>query len=212
MGFIFKHRDGCALLITVKGVLVVPRNHMEVFGIYRSDVQAGLAVVRLMESGFSSHDISVLLQDHRSARAAAHETNTEAPEGTKKVTTADRTFGFLGEVNPVALPGVGPFIAVGPIMETLREFGVDGASGAGGAGGDLSGALVDMGIAKSEATRYEERIKEGAVLLSVRCDSSVTVTRAKNLLKQMGGQDIASSGEASAAHGAAPQDGPGARV
>jgi hypothetical protein len=181
----------------------VPRNHTEVFGIYRSDVQAGLTVVRLMESGFSSHDISVLLQDHRSARAVAHEKNAQSPEGIAKVTTADHTFGFLGEANPIAIPGVGPFIAVGPIMETLGGFG---------AGGGLPGALVDIGIAGSEATRYEERIKEGAVLLSVRCDSPVSVTRARNLLKQMGGQDIASSGDASAAHGAATQDGPGARV
>ncbi len=184
----------------------MPSNHTEAFGIYRSDVQAGLAVVRLMESGFSSHDISVLLQDHRSARAIAQDGNSEAPEGSAKVTTADRTFAFLGEVSPVSLPGVGPFIAVGPIREALAGFGARGA------GGDLAGALVDMGIPEFEARRYIERIREGGVLLSVRCDSSVSVTRAKNLLKQMGGQDIASSGEVDAAHGAAPQDGPGARL
>jgi hypothetical protein len=181
----------------------VPRNHTEVFGIYRSDVQAGLTVVRLMESGFSSHDISVLLQDHRGARALAQGTNAEPPEAAAKVTTAGRTFDFLGEGNPVAIPGVGPFIAIGPIMETLAGFG---------AGGGVTGALVDAGVPKSEAARYEEKIKEGAVLLSVRCDSSVSVTRAKNLLKQMGGQDVASSGEAGAEHGAAPQDGPAARM
>lgn len=120
-----------------------------------------------------------------------------------KPTTADNTFGFLGEINALAIPGIGPFIAIGPIMETL--------AGAGAHGG-LTGALVGMGIPKSEAARYEQRIKEGAVLLSVRCDNSVSETRARNLLKQMGGQDIASSGEASAERGAATQDGPAARV
>jgi hypothetical protein len=159
-----------------------------------------------MESGFSSDDISVLLQDHRSARALAHEKNTEAPEGAAKVTTADRTFGFLGEVGQVAIPGVGPFIAVGPIREALAGVGAAGSTA------DLTGALVDMGIAEFEAKRYEERIKARAVLLSVRCDSSVSVTRARNLLKQMGGEDIASSGEASAESGAATRGGPAAWI
>jgi hypothetical protein len=181
-------------------------NHIAVFGIYGSDVQAGLAVVRLMESGFSSNDISVLLKDHRSSRAFAEEGSTKAPKGTASPTTADRTFAFLGEINALAVPGIGPFIAVGPIMEALSGFGAAGSAGY------LTGALVDMGIPEFEAKRYDEKIKEGAVLLSVRCDSSVSMTRAQNLLKQMGGQDIASSGDASAAHGAAPQDGPGARV
>jgi hypothetical protein len=180
-------------------------NYIDVLGIYRTDVQAGLAVVRLMESGFSGGDISVLLEDHRSPRALALEKNAEAPEGTRKVTTADRTFGFLGEVGPVAVAGGGPLIAVGPIMDALAGIGE------GGSVSDLTGALIEIGIAEVEAKRYEEKIKAGAVLLSVRCDNSVSVTRATNLLKQMGGQDIAASGEGSA-RGAAAQDGPGARV
>jgi hypothetical protein len=159
-----------------------------------------------MESGFSSDDISVLLQDHRSSRAFAQEGSTQTPKATASRTTADRTFAFLGEINSLAIPGIGPFIAVGPIMEALA-----GCNGRGSAG-DLTAALVDMGVPESEAKRYEQRIREGAVLLSVCCDNSVTVTRAKNLLKQMGGQDTFSSGEASAASGAATQDGPGARV
>ena len=181
------------LAYTVKGVLVVAGTHTEVFGIYRSDVQAGLAVVRLMESGFPSGDISVLLHDHRSRKTS---------ERAAKSTTADHTFGFLGQTSPLEIPGAGPFIVVGPMMATLAGAG---------AGGDLASALIDMGIAEFEARRYEGKIKEGAVLLSVRCDSSVSVTRAKNLFKQMGGQDIASSGDAGAGRGAAPPDGPGGR-
>ena len=167
--------------------------HTEVFGVYRSDVQAGLAVVRLMESGFPSDDISVLLRDHRSTRAS---------EGAPKPTTADRTIGFLGEISPLEIPGVGPFIVVGPILADLASIGAVG----------LTGALAGMGISEFEAKRYEGRIKEGAVLLSVRCDSSVSVTRAKNLLKQMGGQDIGPGDEASAEDGMATQDEPAARA
>jgi len=181
-------------------------NPIDAFGVYRSDVQAGLAVVRLMESGFSSDDISVLLQDHRSARALAQEGSTKTSKGTATPTTADRTFAFLGEINALAIPGIGPFIAVGPIMEALAGVG------AGGSAGDLTGALTGLGIPEFEAKRYEERIQAGAVLLSVRCDNSVSETRAKNLLKQMGGEDIASSGEAGAASGTATGHGPAARV
>lgn len=181
-------------------------NNTEVFGIYRSDVQAGLAVVRLMESGFSGDDISVLLQDNRSTRAFAHEKNTQAPESTGTAGTGGGAFGFLGGISALAIPGVAPFIVVGPIMAALARVG------AGGAVVGLTDALAGMGIPEFEAKRYEGRIKEGAVLLSVRCDSSVSVTQAKNLLKQMGGQDIASSGEPGAAHGAGSQDGPAARV
>jgi hypothetical protein len=182
-------------------------NLTDVFGIYSSDVQAGLAVVRLMESGFPNDDISVLLRDHGSSRASAQEGQSKAPKGTSTPTTADRTFGSLGDTNALAIRGVGPFIAVGPIRAAFTS-----ASNGPSRSADLTGALAGLGIPEFEAKRYEERIKTGAVLLSVRCDSSVSVTRAKNLLKQMGGQDIASSGDASAAHGAAPQDGPGARV
>jgi hypothetical protein len=155
-----------------------------------------------MESGFPSGDISVLLRDHRSSRAAAEERATQASKATSP-TTADRTFAFLGEINALAIPGIGPFIAVGPIMGSLAGVG---------SGGGLTRALGDMGIPEFEAKRYEKRIADGAVLLSVHCDNSVIETRARNLLKQMGGQDIASSGEAGAASGAATQDGPAAQV
>jgi hypothetical protein len=100
--------------------------------------------------------------------------------------------GWLAGIGSLAIPGIGPFIAAGPIMASLAGLGV------GGAVGGLIGALVGMGIPEYEAKRYEGRIKEGGVLLSVHCDTSDEITRAKNLLKNTGAQDISSTDEASA--------------
>src|SRR5258706_14778704 len=150
----------------------------------------------MLHSGFSNDDISVLLPDNKSTREFAHEKNTKAPEGTTTgVTTGGAiggTLGLLAGIGALAIPGVGPFIAAGPIMGALAGLGV------GGAVGGLIGALVGMGIPEYEAKRYEGRIKEGGVLLSVHCNSLEEISRAKDLLKHTGAQDIASSGEASA--------------
>ena len=167
-----------------------------VFGIYNSTNQAEYAVDQIAAAGFSSNDISVLLPDSRSTKEFAHEKDTKAPEGTTTgVTTGGvigGTLGLLAGIGALAMPGVGPFIAAGPIMGALAGLGV------GGAVGGLIGALVGMGIPEYEAKRYEGHIKEGGVLLSVHCDTSDQITRAKDLLKHTGAQDISSSGEASA--------------
>jgi hypothetical protein len=167
-----------------------------VFGIYKSSAQAELAVDRILTAGFSNNDISVLLPDSRSSKEFAHEKNTKAPEGTTTgVTTGGvvgGTLGLLAGIGALAIPGVGPFIAAGPIMGALAGLGV------GGAVGGLIGALVGMGIPEYEAKRYEGRVKDGGVLLSVHCDTSDEITRAKELLKMTGAEDIASTGEESA--------------
>jgi tetrahydromethanopterin S-methyltransferase subunit C len=111
------------------------------------------------------------------------------------------TLGLLAGIGALAIPGVGPFIAAGPIMGALAGLGV------GGAVGGLIGALVGMGIPEYEAKRYEGHIKAGGVLLSVHCDTSDEITRAKDLLKHTGAQDISSSGEASADYVAASETG-----
>ncbi|HEY6390129.1 MAG TPA: hypothetical protein VIX89_02555, partial [Bryobacteraceae bacterium] len=98
--------------------------------------------------------------------------------------------GGRDSIGALAIPGLGPFIAAGPIMGALAGLGV------GGAVGGLIGALVGMGIPEYEAKRYEGRVKEGGVLLSVHCNSSEEVSRAKDLLKQTGAEDISSAGEA----------------
>jgi hypothetical protein len=167
-----------------------------VFGIYHNRNQAERIVDRLLAAGFSNDDISVLLPDNQSSKDFAHEKNTKAPEGTAAgVTTGGAiggTLGLLAGIGALAIPGVGPFIAAGPIMGALAGLGV------GGAVGGLIGALVGMGIPEYEAKRYEGHIKEGGVLLSVHCDTSDEITRAKELLKHTGAEDISSSGEASA--------------
>lgn len=167
-----------------------------VFGIYPSGLQAERTVDRLMATGFTNDAISVLLPDSASTREFAHETNTKAPEGTATgVATGGvigGTLGLLAGIGSLAIPGVGPFIAAGPIMGALAGLGV------GGAVGGLIGALVGMGIPEFEAKRYEGRIKEGGVLLSVHCDTSDQIDRAKKVLEQTGAQDISSTGESSA--------------
>ena len=164
-----------------------------VYGIYDSTVQAERAVDTLLRAGFSNNDISVLLPDDQSTREFAHKKDTKAPEGTATGVTAGGviggTLGVLAGIGVIAIPGVGPFIAAGPIMGGLAGLGV------GGAVGGLIGALVGMGIPEYEAKRYEGRLKKGGVLLSVHCDTSEEIDRAKEMLKNSGAQDISSGGE-----------------
>jgi len=167
-----------------------------VFGIYRDRRHVETGVDSLVAAGFRSTDISVLLPENVGTKDFAHEKNTKAPEG---ATTgagagvlAGGTLGLLAGIGALAIPGLGPFIAAGPIMGALA------GAGAGGVVGGLIGALVGMGIPEYEAKRYEGLIKEGGVLLSVHCDDSNWVKRAKNILEQTGAADISSSGEASA--------------
>lgn len=168
-----------------------------VFGIYKSSSEAEHAVDRIVAAGFSNNSISVLMPDAKSSKDFAHEKATKAPEGaTTGVATGGvvgGTLGLLAGIGALAIPGVGPLIAAGPIMAALAGLGV------GGAVGGLIGALVGMGIPEYEAKRYEGRVKDGGVLLSVHCDTSEQITSAKELLKNTGAEDIASSGEASAA-------------
>lgn len=164
-----------------------------VFGIFKTVGQAERAVDALLLARFSNSDVSVLLPDNQSTKDFAHEKNTKAPEGTATGVAAGGTIGgtlgLLAGIGALAIPGVGPFIAAGPIMGALAGMGV------GGAVGGLVGALVGMGIPEFEAKRYEGRVKDGGVLLSVHCDTSDEITRAKDVLKREGADDIASAGE-----------------
>ena len=171
-------------------------NNTAVFGIYKNSIQAERAVDSIAAAGFSYNDVSVLLPDQQSSKEFAHEKNTKAPEGATAGATTGGVIGgplgLLAGIGALAIPGVGPFIAAGPIMASLAGIGV------GGAVGGLIGALVGMGIPEYEAKRYAGRVKDGGVLLSVHCDTSDEISRAKELLKQTGAQDIASSGEPAA--------------
>src|ERR1700750_1405698 len=163
------------------------------YGIYPSNTAAEGAVDQLVAAGFSKQDVSVLMADRKGSKDFAAEKNTKAPEGATTGVgvggAVGGTLGLLAGIGALAIPGVGTLIAAGPIMGALAGLGV------GGAVGGLVGALVGMGIPEYEAKRYEGRVKDGGVLLSVHCDSSEEVSRAKDVLKAAGGDDVASSGE-----------------
>jgi hypothetical protein len=175
-----------------KGITMAGKN-TAAFGIYPSRATAEIAVDQLISAGFSHADVSVLMADSQGSKAFAAEKNTKAPEGAVTGVgaggTVGGTLGLLAGIGALAIPGVGPLIAAGPIMAALAGVGL------GGAVGGLVGALVGMGIPEYEAKRYEGRVKDGGILLSVHCDSSEEVSRAKELLKSTGADDVASSGE-----------------
>jgi ActD protein len=167
-----------------------------VFGIYRDRRGVEEAVDALRAAGFRNTDISVLFPENEGTKDFAHEKNTKAPEGTATGAGTGAviggTLGWLAGIGALAIPGVGPLIAAGPIVAALTGVGV------GGAIGGLTGALIGMGIPEYEAKRYEGRVKEGGMLLSVHSDNSDWTSKAKDILKRTGAEDVSSAGEASA--------------
>jgi hypothetical protein len=170
-----------------------------VFGIYPDRASVDSAVDALKSADFRNEDISVLFPEGSGTKEFAHEKNTKAPEG---ATTGAGTgavlgggLGWLVGIGALAIPGLGPFIAAGPIMAALAGAGV------GGAVGGLTGALIGMGIPEYEAKRYEGRVKDGGILLSVHSDDSAWTKKAKDILERTGAQDVSSTGEASARKG-----------
>ncbi|HEX4165139.1 MAG TPA: DUF3341 domain-containing protein [Bryobacteraceae bacterium] len=164
-----------------------------VFGIYAAREMAENAVDRMLGAGFRNEDISVLLQDNVGTKAFAHEKHTKAPEGTTTGVVAGGiiggTIGLLAHIGVLAIPGLGPLIAAGPIIAALSGIG------SGGVLGGIIGALVGLGIPEYEAKRYEGRIREGGILLSVHCDDSDWVAKARQLLRDSGAEDISSAEE-----------------
>jgi Protein of unknown function (DUF3341) len=167
-----------------------------VFGIYRNRVEVETGVDTLRREGFRNTDISVLFPENEGTKDFAHEKNTKAPEGATTGAASGAVLGgglgWLVGIGALAIPGLGPFVAAGPIMAALA------GAGAGGAIGGLTGALIGMGIPEYEAKRYEGRVKEGGILLSVHSDDSNWTKRAKEILEQTGAEDVSSAGEASA--------------
>jgi len=168
--------------------------NIAVFGIYPSAHAAERAVDALVSLGFPSADISVLMSDTRGTKDFAIHKETKASEGTAAgVTTGGVIGGALGALagaGALAIPGVGPLIAAGPIMGGLAGLGV------GGAVGGLVGALIGMGIPEYAAKLYEGRVRDGGVLISVHCDRSDEASRAKKALEASGAEDVSSSSEA----------------
>ena len=159
-----------------------------------TEAQADAVVSKLTTAGFSDNDISVLFPDKGSTRDFAHKKETKMPEGATVGAgtggVVGGTIGLLAGIGALAIPGLGPFIAAGPIMAALSG----GAIGAGVGG--LTGALVGLGIPEYEAKRYEGKVKEGGILISVHSESNDETSRAKEIFKEEGAHDISSTGEA----------------
>ena len=175
-----------------------------IFCIANSNDQASRIVDNLRAGGFSSNDISVLFPDKTSTKNFAHEKNTKAPEGATVGTgtgaAIGAAFGWLLGIGALAIPGVGPFIAAGPIMAALSGAAV------GGAVGGIAGALIGMGIPEFEAKRYEGRIKSGNILISVHSASAVQTAKAKEIFEKAGAEDITTTGEAAVPSGEKSRD------
>ena len=165
-----------------------------VLGIYKSRFEVERAVDALKMDGFSTADISVLMPDSAGSQDFAHTKGTKAPEGAASGAGAGAiiggTLGLLVGIGALAIPGVGPFIAAGPIMAVMAGVGVGGATGG------VAGALIGFGIPEYEAKRYEGFVKNGGILLSVHADTSEEVTKAKKCLERTGAVDILSTDEA----------------
>jgi hypothetical protein len=167
-----------------------------VFGIYSTRAAAEQAVDQLRSAGFRNTDISILFPENIGNKDIGHEKATKAPEGATAGGVSGGllggTLGWLAGIGALAIPGLGPFVAAGPIMGMLSGLGV------GAAVGGLAGALVGMGIPEYEAKRYEGRVRDGGILLSVHADDSDWVKRAEQILDVTGAADIGSASEARA--------------
>lgn len=170
-----------------------------VFCIATTHNQANQIVESLKAGGFNPSDISVLFPDKSDTRDFAHEKNTKAPEGAAAGAGVGGllggALGWIVGIGALAIPGVGPFIAAGPIMAAL------GGAAMGGALGGIAGALIGMGIPEIEAKLYEGKIKDGNILISVHTENSAEISKAKDIFESLNAQDITSTAEATTPKG-----------
>jgi hypothetical protein len=164
-----------------------------VFAIYNTREDVERAVEALHRHGFRATDVSVLWPQNVGSKDLGHELHTKAPEGAAAGAGTGAviggTLGWLVGIGAIAVPGLGPLIAAGPIVAALA------GAGAAGAVGGIAGALVGYGVPEYEAKRYEGRVRKGGILLSVHADNSEWAQRASDILTQSGGQDISSASE-----------------
>ena len=166
------------------------------FGIYHTEESLRTGINSLARAGFRETDVSVLVPENVGTKDFAHEKATKAPEGAAtgggSGAVIGGVLGWLAGVGSIAIPGIGPFIAAGPIMTALAGIGVGSVTGG------LVGALVGAGIPEYEAKRYEGMIRKGGFLVSVHCDNSEWTSKAKEILERTGADDVSSTGESSA--------------
>ncbi len=170
--------------------------NIAVYGIYPSRQDAGEGVEALRSAGYRDEDISVLVPENVGTKDLSVEKHTKAPEAAVAGAAAGGVVGgalaWLASAGLIAIPGIGPALAAGPIVALLTGVGAVGVAGG------VVGALVGSGMPEYEAKRYEGRLHTGGVLVSVHCDNSQWARRAKDLLSRTGAEDISSAGEADA--------------
>jgi len=176
------------------------------YGIYHDEASLRNGIETLEREGFRRTDISVLFPENQGTKDFAHEKGTKAPEGAATGAGAGAVtggvLGWLAGIGAITIPGVGPFLAAGPIMGALAGMGIGGATGG------LIGALTGAGIPEYEAKRYEGLVREGGILASVHCDDSQWTSKAKDILERTGADDVSSSGEARADYAEGDKPGP----
>ncbi|MDZ4829443.1 MAG: hypothetical protein SGJ09_04495 [Phycisphaerae bacterium] len=164
-----------------------------VFCIVPTTAKANEIIGNLEIAGIGKADISVLLPDRSGTRDFAHEAHTKLPEGTAVGAASGGVvggaLGLLAGIGLLAIPGLGPFIAAGPIMAALSGMAV------GATIGGVTGALIGLGMPELEAKRYEGKLKEGNVLISAHASSADDVKRVKNVFERAGATDISVSSE-----------------
>ena len=174
-------------------------SNIAVFGLYSNLAEVESALGELQERGFRNEDVSVLVPDNTGSKQLATQKASKAPEGAVAGAGTGAlvggALGWLAAIGALTIPGVGPFLAAGPIVAALA------GAGAGGIAGGLTGGLVGLGLPEFEAKRFEGQIRTGGILLSVHCDNSDWEKRAKDILKHSGAADIAATREASADYG-----------
>jgi hypothetical protein len=179
-----------------KGEIIMAGKNTAAFGIYPNEITLERGIEALRAANYRAEDISVLYPENVGTKDFAHVKGTKAPEGASTGAgtgaVVGGVLGWLAGIGAIAIPGIGPFIAAGPIMAALAGAGV------GGAVGGIAGTLVGLGIPEYEAKRYEGRVKNAGILVSVHCDNSDWTKKAKRILEETGAEDVSSTGEASA--------------
>jgi uncharacterized membrane protein len=144
-------------------------HNRKVVGVFDTEQEAVSAIEGLKNQGYTSEEISVIAKDKNDLAYVADETGTKAPEGLAAGATTGGVLGgltgLLVGIGALAIPGIGPILAAGPIAATLT-----GAAVGAGAGG-LVGGLIGMGIPEDEAERYNSFVKEGHILVLVDSDA-----------------------------------------
>lgn len=169
-------------------------SNTSVYAITESQPQTEKIVSRLKDEGFANDRLSVLFPDKSTTADFAHEKSTKAPEGavTGGVSggVLGGALGWIAGIGALAIPGIGPFIAAGPLAAAI------GGAFAGATVGSIAGALVGMGIPEIEAKRYESKVKDGNILISVHTKTSDEVSLAKKVLEEHDATDICTAGMA----------------